>query len=60
MMSFISYKAMKPFTISYVERGNNMYEVVKFVYLMIIILSPFHVAMNYERKQFLFFSNFFS
>ncbi|RHN45412.1 putative Late nodulin [Medicago truncatula] len=37
MMSFRSFK-----------RGNNMYEVVKFVYVMIIIFSPFHVAMNFE------------
>ncbi|RHN78713.1 putative Late nodulin [Medicago truncatula] len=50
-ISFINHKFIKTYSISYIERGENMTEIVKFVNLMIILLSVFIVAMNVDAFE---------
>jgi len=49
-MGFINYKVIKPYSISYLQRGKNMSQIVKFFYVKVIFLSLFLVAMNAYRK----------
>jgi len=51
-MNFIHYKIIKSYSLCYMKIGNNMATIFKIVYVMILFLSLFLVAMNVDGKSF--------
>jgi len=56
-VGFKNHKVIKPYYISYMQRGESMAKIVKYVYFMIIFISPFVVA-NQESKPLFIFQKF--